>query len=203
MTIQTPTSTEFPAIPASTRAERFRAATHPSHEALDSAIMAAKPFDSIENYGRFLKVQHAFHRDVAPLYASPALQAVIADLPGRCRFEAVTQDAADLGIALPEDVGEPAGEGLDLPEALGWLYVVEGSNLGAAFLYKAAVKMGLSAEHGARHLAEAPEGRAPQWRAFKQSLNAVELSPAEDARAVAGAEAAFARVADLAARHLG
>ena len=45
---------------------------------------------------------------------------------------------ADLGLAPPEGMGPPAAEGVALPEALGWLYVVEGSNLGGAFLLKAA-----------------------------------------------------------------
>lgn len=186
------------------RAALLRGATHPTHEALDASIMAARPFDSVANYARFLKVQHAFHRDVAPLYAAPALANLIPGLPGLSRFRAVTQDAASLGVTLPEYSAPPAaGEGLGIPEALGWLYVIEGSNLGAAFLLKAAKKMGLSEDHGASHLAEAPEGRANHWRAFKEALDAVPLTEAEEARCIAGAEAAFARVRALVAEHLG
>lgn len=185
-----------------TRAERLRAATHPTHEGLDKSIMAAEPFASLGNYGRFIAVQHGFHRDVAPLYARSDLAALIPDLASLGRFDAVTQDAADLAVALPDHGTAPAGEGLGLPEALGWLYVVEGSNLGAAFLFKAAQRMGLSENHGARHLAGAPEGRAAHWRAFTGALNAAALDEAEEARAIAGAEAAFARVQGLVARHL-
>nr|WP_267898367.1 biliverdin-producing heme oxygenase [Pseudogemmobacter humi] len=184
------------------RAARLRMATHTTHEALDQSIMAARPFDSVANYGRFLKVQHAFHRDVSPLYHVSALRDLIPDLGQRERVAAVTQDVADLGTDLPDYPEPPAGETLDLPEALGWLYVVEGSNLGAAFLFRAALNMGLSASHGARHLADAPEGRAAQWRAFKAALDAAELSPAEEARVVTGARAAFARVRALVAEHL-
>ncbi len=186
------------------RAAILRAATHSTHETLDQSIMAARPFDSIGNYARFLKVQHAFHRDAAPLYRAPALQHLIPDLSQRTRLAAVAQDAASLGVTLPDYAGSPATSyGVDVPEALGWLYVIEGSNLGAAFLFKAAVKMGLSAEHGAGHLAEAPEGRAAQWRAFKEALDAAQLAEAEEARVIAGAEEAFARVRALIAEHLG
>lgn len=184
------------------RAEALRAATHAAHHTLDGSIMAAKPFENVENYGHFLKVQHAFHRDVAPLYARADLGALIADLPSLSRLDAVTQDAADLGVTVT-DPAPAAAEGLSLPEALGWLYVVEGSNLGAAFLLKAAKKMGLSETHGARHLAEAPEGRAAHWRAFKDGLNTAPLSAADEARVVAGAEAAFLRVRALVGAHLG
>ncbi len=183
------------------RAEVLRAATSAAHHSLDTSIMAADPFGDVANYGRFLKVQHAFHRDVAPLYARADLGALIDGLPALSRLDAVAQDAADLEVTLsaPET---PASEALPLPEALGWLYVVEGSNLGAAFLLKAAKKMGLSESHGARHLAEAPEGRAAHWRAFKEGLNAAPLSPSDEARVVAGAEAAFRRVRALVGVHM-
>lgn len=87
--------------------------------------------------------------------------------------------------------------GSDLPTALGWLYVAEGSNLGAAFLLKEAAKLGLSEAFGARHLAAAPEGRGLQWRTFTAALDALELSDDEEGRVVAGAEAAFRRVRGL------
>src|SRR5690606_34104484 len=120
------------------RALRLRDATHSTHERLDAAIMAARPFDSLAHYARFLQVQHGFHRDVAPLYDAGPLQRQIAGLAGRSRFAAVAADMRDIGLAPADGAIAPAaGEGMALPEALGWLYVVEGSNLGAAFLYKA------------------------------------------------------------------
>ncbi len=59
-----------------------------------------------------------------------------------------------------------------------------GSTIGRTLLGKATLlfkAMGLSETHGARHLAEAHEGRAAHWRAFKDALDAVEFSEAEDA----------------------
>lgn len=185
-----------------TRAEHLRSASHTAHESLDTRIMAAKPFDSLVNYGRFLKVQYVFHRDVSPLYTDPALAALIPDLSSLGRLEAVKKDAASVGTTLPEVADAPAATGLAVPEALGWLYVVEGSNLGAAFLFKAAKKMDLSEEHGASHLAEGKLGRAAQWRVFKEALNAVSLTEEEEARMVAGAKAAFARVRALVEVHM-
>jgi heme oxygenase len=174
--------------------DRLRAQTGSTHERLDQSIMAAKPFAGIENYGRFLKVQHGIHFDVEPLYHSPFCADVLPDLRARGRIGAVVQDIADIGLALPDVTDPPATESVDMPEALGWLYVIEGSNLGAAFLLKYAKKMGLSETYGARHLAEPLEGRAPYWRAFKEALNGIDLSASDEARAIAAAEAAFARV---------
>lgn len=193
--------TQHAVLPESSLAARLRAATHPTHEVLDRTIMAADPFAGLEPYGRYLRMQHALHRDVAPLYARDDLAARVPDLARRCRLQAAAQDAADLGVALSSD--EPAAaEGLPEAEALGWLYVVEGSNLGAAFLLKAAKKMGLSETHGAHHLAEAPEGRAPQWRAFKDALDQASAEGIDEAAVIRGAEAAFGHVTLLAHRHL-
>ncbi|WP_102225435.1 biliverdin-producing heme oxygenase [Acidimangrovimonas sediminis] len=203
----TPDTPSLQATPRGTdalppRSARLREATHDRHALLDAAIMAARPFENTANYSRFLKVQNRFHHDVSPLYADPDVAAVIADLEHLSRLGAVCDDMRDLGVADDSPHEAPAAQGLALPEALGWLYVVEGSNLGAAFLLKAARGIGLSEDHGARHLAGAPEGRAEHWRTFKGALDAVPLSPTEEARAVDAAHAAFARVQTLVDRYM-
>ena len=186
----------------SSRAEALRLATDETHRALDAWVMAANPFASLDRYGAFLRMQHDIHRDVARPYADPALNVLIPGLSRFARLEAVTQDLADLGLAL-HDLDPPAAEGAGLPEALGWLYVVEGSNLGGAFLLKAAKSIGMSETHGARHMVDPEEGPAAVWRAFKAGLEAPVLTPAEEARVIEGAQAAFARAHALARRWLG
>jgi heme oxygenase len=182
------------------RARRLKAATHGVHDGLDQAIMKAEPFASRDAYADFLRVQQLFHRDITALYDAPELAMMIPDLADRRRYEQVRADLADLGAApAPEDDPPPFGPGepVDAPTALGWLYVAEGSNLGAAFLLKAAAGLGLSAEFGARHLAASPEGRANHWRSFTAALDALDLTVDEEARVMAGASAAFSRVRRL------
>ncbi|MGE4341066.1 MAG: biliverdin-producing heme oxygenase, partial [Pigmentiphaga sp.] len=95
------------------------------------------------------------------------------------------------------------GDTTDIPTALGWLYVAEGSNMGAALLRKEVAKIGLLDDHGARHLAPAPTGPAPHWRAFTAALDSVTLDETEEGRVVNGAIAAFARVQDHVDARLG
>lgn len=182
------------------RARRLKEATHETHDRLDKSILAHKPFESRGRYGLFVKVQHQFHREIDSLYASPVLDELLPDLAGRRRFHLIEQDLADLGIAAPVSDVAPAfadRADADLPTVLGWLYVAEGSNLGAAFLLKAAEKLGLSDSFGARHLAAAPEGRGLHWKTFTAALNGVRLTAPEEERVTAGAHAAFARVQGL------
>ncbi|MFG1427204.1 biliverdin-producing heme oxygenase [Roseixanthobacter glucoisosaccharinicivorans] len=185
---------------APSRILRFRAASSALHQRVDDSVMQAAPFAKRENYARFLRFQYRLHLRVAPLYAAPAFQALLPGLASRERLSRVENDLLDLGLARPDiarpDVADPA-VALPLPEALGWLYVVEGSNMGAAFLLKAAIKLDLSERFGARHLAAHPEGRGLHWRRFTEALDAIALTPEEDRRAEAATISAFSHVQDL------
>ncbi|MFD1703499.1 biliverdin-producing heme oxygenase [Methylopila henanensis] len=189
-----------PAVEEAGLSRRLKERTTAAHQRLDRSIMAGAPFADRARYGRFLAVQQSFHADIEALYADPGLGRLLPDLAARSRLSAIENDLADLGVeaSAPSDgPAFPAGAPFDDAEALGWLYVAEGSNLGAAFLLKEAAKLGLSTEFGARHLAPAPDGRGLNWRVFAAALDAVPLDADGAARAVAGAEAAFARVQGL------
>jgi heme oxygenase len=186
------------------RAKTLKAETREAHERLDGSIMAGRPFESQERYALFLTVQHAFHRDIDALYANPQLDGLLPDLAGRRRLGEIEQDFVDLGKAVPQRAEPPAfADGADIPTALGWLYVAEGSNLGAAFLIKAAAKIDLSEDFGARHLAGAPEGRGLHWKTFTEALDALDLDEAGEARMIEGARAAFQRVQGLVSQTFG
>ncbi len=172
------------------RAGRLKAATQATHERLDVAIMARRPFASREAYGRFLEVQFRFHRAVAPFYRHAGLRSLIPEMEARQRLHLICSDFLDLGLSVPDASG-PAERAVDDASALGWLYVAEGSNLGAAFLLKEAVGLGLSEAFGARHLAPAPEGRGRHWREFVAALDAADLPAEGEQRVVAGACEAF------------
>jgi len=177
-----------------THSQRLRAATHAIHEALDQSLMAAQPFLSRDRYLRFLRMQYRFHHDIDPLFSHPGLANVVPDLAGRRRLERIIEDFADLGRAPPTPGAHPMPSFADLPTALGWFYVAEGSNLGAAILSRQAAELGLDDTCGARHLAGHPDGRARHWRSFTSALDALPLGPAEEDRLADGARAAFVRV---------
>lgn len=176
------------------RAKRLKAMTTSTHDSLDRRIMDAGIFSSRERYLGFLRVQYRFLHNVDALYARADLAALLPDLKARRRVDLVGQDLADLG-AQPPSPPQVLDADVSLPHALGWLYVAEGSTLGAAVLYKLAGKMlGLDRDFGARHLDGHPEGVAQHWRGFAAALDAVPLTPDQEHIVAAGAQAAFGTV---------
>lgn len=183
------------------RAKRLKHDTRTVHERLDASVMACDPFATRERYSLFVTMQHGFHRDIDALYDDPELIGLLPDLAGRRRLVAIERDLDDLGKAIPDYREPPAfvpGDEIDLPTALGALYVAEGANLGAAFLLKEAkIRLGLSETFGARHLAAASVGRLRNWQTFTAMLDAVPLSDEDEARTTAGAHDMFRRVSNL------
>ncbi|MCS2608174.1 biliverdin-producing heme oxygenase [Halomonas dongshanensis] len=181
--------------------KRLKLDTHNAHQRVDEAIMALSPFASLEGYRRFLQVQYWFQQQTTALYHQPSLNDWLERLSERCRYAAVVQDCQDLNLddatLKPSPLAPPP-----IPShaaAVGWLYVSEGSNLGAAFLLKYADQLGLSVNFGARHLAPSDSGRGLHWRRFTAQLDALPLSAKQATEALHGARDAFQYVKDLTA----
>lgn len=170
--------------------EALKAHSRTTHDAVDNLVMSMKPFESHDNYKKFLQAQHEFHQAVLPIYQNDKLASQFAGLGELSRFERVKSDMADLGVS-PFANAEPV-PAFDDDEAIGWLYCVEGSNVGAAILYKEAGKIELNDEHGASHLAAHQDGRMPHWRATKEKIDTLPLDERARASALKGADDAFA-----------
>jgi heme oxygenase (biliverdin-IX-beta and delta-forming) len=182
--------------PKMERTATLRAETMPIHEKLDGRIMQHRPFGDIVRYAAFVRGQLALQQRMETMYADPRLLALIPDLAERSRLASARQDIADIGADTSITAACTPLDTYTVGEALGWLYVSEGSNLGAAFLLKEAQKLGFGPENGARHLAPHPEGRGLQWRRFGESLNTAPLSEDDEQDVVPGARAAFQFVWD-------
>jgi heme oxygenase len=174
------------------RSQRLNQITHAPHEQLDKAVKANAPFETLESYKRFVVAQYLFQAELQSLYNDPELQKIVPDLPARCRAEQAKADLVDLDTDIPKAVGG-AVQNPDKALAMGWLFVSEGSKLGAAFLIKRATALNLSESFGARHLGEPAGGRAEGWKSFIKTLDGLDFTAQEEAQADLGAVAAFER----------
>ncbi|MEB0106546.1 biliverdin-producing heme oxygenase [Pseudomonas sp. MH9.3] len=176
----------------SLRSQRLNQITHAPHTRLDALVKAHAPFDTRANFARFVVAQYLFQSELVALYNDAELIDIIPDLAERCRADAARLDLGDLDTEVPTPVAG-AVQNPSRAEALGWLFVSEGSKLGAAFLIKRAVGLGLSETFGARHLGEPAGGRAEGWKRFTRTLDALEFSAEEEATVEKGAIDAFVR----------
>ena len=172
-----------------TLTEALKEHSRTTHDSVDHLVMSMQPFASLENYRKFLQAQYAFHQTVNPIYHNDALAKRIDGLAELARFERVKSDMADLQVA--PFTGKLPTPSFSDDEAIGWLYCVEGSNVGAAILYKEAGKIKLSDEHGASHLAAHSDGRLAHWRDTKTKIDTLETT-IDKAAALKGADDAFA-----------
>lgn len=172
-----------------TFAQRLKAESRTDHDSVDNLVMSVKPFINNENYSKFLQLQSVFHKIVDDIYKDEELNKHIPELEFMARLDAVYQDLKDLNAQPYEfaTLPQPTGN-----KAIGWLYCAEGSNLGAAFLFKDAKKLDYDAEKGARHLAPHPDGRGKHWKEFVEYLNNLPLDQNEQDEAIEGAKEAFA-----------
>ncbi|MGR3992653.1 biliverdin-producing heme oxygenase [Pseudomonas sp. 1121_17] len=178
------------------RSQRLNQATNAPHTELDALVKAHAPFANRDNFARFVVAQYLFQSELQGLYNDPQLTLIVPDLAARCRADQARMDLVDLNAEVPAPVAG-ALQAPSLGEALGWIFVSEGSKLGAAFLIKRAVALELSDSFGARHLGEPAGGRAEGWKQFTRILDGLELSAEEDAAAERAAVAAFERFTEL------
>ena len=176
----------------SLRSQRLNQITNEPHTKLDALVKAHAPFETQANFARFVVAQYLFQSELVALYNDAELIKIVPDLAARCRAEAAKLDLADLDTEVPAAVAG-AVSNPSKAEALGWLFVSEGSKLGAAFLIKRAVGLGLSETFGARHLGEPAGGRAEGWKRFTRTLDGLQFSHEEEAAVEKGAVDAFVR----------
>lgn len=168
-----------------TLSSRLKEETHLEHERMHQLMKQADVFSNEIQYAKFTLAQYYFQAQIEHVYTDQKIQAYIPDLDIRGRAHAAYQDLKDLNH-LPTQQAEL--KNLPYLQALGWIYVSEGSTLGAAFLFKQAQKkLNLSAEFGARNLAAYPEGRMVVWRRFQLALNTAEFTEQEQDEIILGA----------------
>jgi len=180
---------------APSRALQLKASTADVHDNIDKSIMDKDPFANTENYIQFLTLQYYFLNDVSALYGHSELNMVIENLAARRRLNMLEQDFQDLEYPVPASAFTSLiSNETDLATALGWLYVVEGSKVGAAMLGKQAqARLLLTKKYGARYLSGPGAGRGSDWRHLVQLIDSIELNDTQERALINGARQAFTR----------
>ncbi len=183
----------------------LRSATHALHEALDSRLPIAREDASLADYAAHLRALRPWLETVRQALAASG-DAGLARVARRTerRLAALALDLEDAGGApavqgaqahadadADPDMQRLADASHDPAFAWGLAYVLEGSQLGGAAMFK---RLGPRlAPHPMRYFqpVDAPEGLAAQWKDFVAQLAAALHGPAAVGAAQRGAVAGF------------
>ena len=177
----------------------LRQATGAQHDILDTGLPLARLDATLADYLAHLRMlaqwlgpiqawQSQYRDGPQGASAPPALD----------RLAVITADLACAGQhgADHRAPAEPWPAHASAAYRWGVAYVVEGSQLGGAVLYKRLAER--LAPHPLRYLQPSQHGPGPRWRLFLSALKDEVRSEAEIAQACAGAQDAFARILALA-----
>lgn len=170
---------------------RLRAATSPAHERLERRIGI---FDAIvEPHGRAQLARRFFDFHAS---AEAALAPRLSALDGleferRRRSPHISDDLARIGAPAGQAAVASPPSPASTAEALGFLYVLEGSSLGGRVIRRQAERRGLSLE-GLGFLDPYGPAAGEMWRRFLAVLSAHCVDAAAAADAARGAVGGFA-----------
>ena len=179
---------------------RLREATLVAHERMhghDGFAAAAAGAISISDYRWLLRRLYGFHRafelSLAQMACDPSL-----DVEARARSALIADDLQALGLDAVEIPALPLCPDLtpprDAAEALGALYVVEGSTLGGVQIARALQAVVAEPNgRGRRFYLGYGDRHGAMWRAFLERLESLADRPRDAAAAMRSAVSAFER----------
>lgn len=206
---------DFPTVPAPlARSRAHRSLTQRLAEEaaflqvyMREGLNQIQPFLTLERYAGFLTVQHHMLCDEQRYHQAEELQRMLPDLglTNPARANRMQADLRDLE-AWPVKPVPPAPMGLTLLETLGWFYASEGLMLSLerlAHTKGVGARLGLTEQHGGRHLHASIDARTHAWRQLAQTLDSNLLTDDQGSEVVAGACLAYHRLDELLSLALG
>jgi heme oxygenase len=167
---------------AETLHQRLRAATRTLHDAVEGGVDMAAALSSVAAYCRLLRDLWRLHAGYEACLAGQPWAELGIDYDSRRRAPLLRADLAALGDSA--GLGQPVAVSVTgLHDALGCLYVLEGSTLGNQVLLRAAeAALGLGPDTGARFLHGYGAETGAQWRRLTQALDGIPAAgPAAEA----------------------
>ena len=180
--------------------DELRQTTRIDHEAVEQLVAIDRPDFGVHDYAAFLSGMLAAHEPFEHGWpALPQLRLWLPDLTSRAKAVLLRRDLRQLGREpVPADPHLDTGDVYGASEALGALYVLEGSTLGARFVLARLVPLlGADIRGATQYLEAYGETRAERWHTFTAALESAATDAGSRAALVTGAGRMFARVRAL------
>ena len=187
--------------PASALFARLRAATAATHRDVEAMVPLLDPALTVAQYRAFLATLWGVHRPLEQRLARVAgLVTVVPDLERRWKATLLAQDLDALGVeAAAVPVCEDGPALATIEDAVGCMYVLEGSTLGGQQLRRhLATVLPAVARDAAGFLGCYGAETGPRWNAFRGHV--LTTAGLDEHAVVAAACATFATIRDWFAR---
>lgn len=167
----------------------------PHQEVEKKVVLKIKSIRSEADYADLLKHFYAYFNAVEQAVAPYITTEILPDLADRRNASYIKADIEALGATideLPEAVAPQIDNAL---QAIGALYVLEGSIMGGPYIVKMLQKGGLT--KGFSFFSGYGEASGERWAAFTNVLNSIAKNEEEEAQALHSAHETFARFGNV------
>jgi heme oxygenase len=175
--------------------------TRPQHDSVEGnpfgkAMMAGTM--SLEQYKEFLQKFYGFHLSLEQALADFNWSEVGIDFDERRKIAFLEQDLRALGLTDADIALLPKADDLppmkSIEEAVGVMYVMEGSTLGGQIQARQVQKMfGIGAENGAAYFSSYGANVGVMWKAYSEAIvRTASDNAAKEAMIIASAKETFA-----------
>lgn len=175
---------------------KIKEATKGPHQEVEKkVVLKIKSIRSEADYADLLKHFYAYFNAVEQAIAPYITSAVLSDLSERRNASYIKADIEALGATVEELPAAVAPDISNVVQALGALYVLEGSIMGGPYIVQMLQKGGLT--KGFSFFSGYGADSGQKWAAFTQVLNAIAETEEESEQALNSAHETFARFGDV------
>jgi heme oxygenase len=172
--------------------DKLKEETKHNHQILEKALIGnLKAIRSQQEYANLLKLFYGYFGGLETRINETIDTSLLTDSRERRKTQAIADDILELGGTVPANAN-----GDDLPainnhlEALGALYVIEGSTLGGKIINKM-MQQQLGSDKGMSFFSGYGDNTEQMWDTFKQALNNQVENPEQEAVVIAAANETF------------
>lgn len=174
----------------------IKEATRDAHLQLEKKVVQQlKAIRSNQDYADFLKNFYAYFSHVESVIAPFITTAVLPDYAQRRNSSYLKNDIEALGSDVNELPATATPAITNTLQALGALYVMEGSIMGGSIIVKMLEKAGITT--GVSFFSGYGEATGQMWGTFVGVMNAQATNEAEEAVAIETANETFSRFSDV------
>lgn len=147
---------------------KLKEATKPQHDSLENAVDILRTASTLEGYANLLRGFYSFHASIEDSLSHLDWQKLNFDYDSRRKKHLLAKDLEILGIDVDKLSGwQDLPAVAEAPQAVGCLYVLEGSTLGGQIISRHLAKqLALNPENGAAFFNSYGERVGEMWKAF-------------------------------------